>query len=240
MKGWVYIITNAAMPDLVKIGYSTKDPDLRAAELNNTGSPLPYIVAYEILIRNPYQIEQKAHVLLRDYREGKEWFRCTPAIAVRYIREAADGLGLMEDVRILITEPTKVESEEDIAAREKELNRQHVFRLAKRIHNIKAGATNSGIVLDELKRFAGPELDIIEVSRCVSAIGKVDNFGLTPEQLRNSVVAIRCKMAVGAPPSEIINMLEATCSPSLGNQQARRIFYILANETGYDIDSNQA
>ena len=43
MKGWVYVISNQAMPDLVKVGFSTKDPTLRASELNHTGSPHPYV-----------------------------------------------------------------------------------------------------------------------------------------------------------------------------------------------------
>ncbi|HPA47526.1 MAG TPA: GIY-YIG nuclease family protein [bacterium] len=47
MKGWVYIIANKAMPGLVKVGYSMKDPELRAAELNNTGSPHPYVLETE-------------------------------------------------------------------------------------------------------------------------------------------------------------------------------------------------
>jgi hypothetical protein len=37
MKGWVYIISNKAMPDLVKVGFSTKDPQLRAQEFDNAG-----------------------------------------------------------------------------------------------------------------------------------------------------------------------------------------------------------
>lgn len=58
MKGWVYVISNKSMPELVKVGYSTKDPDLRAMELNNTGAPHPYTVNYELLIENPREIEQ--------------------------------------------------------------------------------------------------------------------------------------------------------------------------------------
>jgi len=38
MKGWVYVISNKAMSGLVKVGYSTKDPELRAAELSHTAS----------------------------------------------------------------------------------------------------------------------------------------------------------------------------------------------------------
>lgn len=89
VKGWVYVISNKAMPGLVKIGYSTKDPELRAAELNHTGSPHPYLVEYDLLIENPYQIEQKTHKHLSSKREAKEWFRCTPEEAVYAIKQMA-------------------------------------------------------------------------------------------------------------------------------------------------------
>lgn len=35
MRGWVYVISNPTIPGLVKIGFSTKDPLLRAEELNH-------------------------------------------------------------------------------------------------------------------------------------------------------------------------------------------------------------
>ncbi len=44
VRGWVYVITNAAMPGLVKVGYSLKDPSLRARGLGNTGAPHQYEV----------------------------------------------------------------------------------------------------------------------------------------------------------------------------------------------------
>ncbi|HCA5887194.1 GIY-YIG nuclease family protein [Pseudomonas aeruginosa] len=53
IRGWVYVIINPAMPALVKIGYSTKAPEFRAKELNNTGNPHPYSVAYDALLTNP-------------------------------------------------------------------------------------------------------------------------------------------------------------------------------------------
>lgn len=86
MKGWVYVVSNKAMPGLIKIGYSMKDPELRAAQLNNTGSPHPYIVDYEVLVENPRDIEQTTHHRLRNRREGKEWFRCSPEEAIAEIR----------------------------------------------------------------------------------------------------------------------------------------------------------
>ena len=86
MRGWVYIITNKSMPDLVKVGYSTKDPQLRAEELNHTGSPHPYTTVYDALVIHPYQIEQQVHKLLVEKKEGKEWFRCSISEAITAIK----------------------------------------------------------------------------------------------------------------------------------------------------------
>lgn len=99
MKGWVYVITNQAMPGLVKVGYSTKDPELRAGELNHTGSPHPYLVEYELLIDEPYQVEQRTHSLLSSKREAKEWFRCSPEEAVAAIKQIAGNGAITENYK---------------------------------------------------------------------------------------------------------------------------------------------
>jgi len=90
VKGWVYIISNKAMPDMIKVGYSTKDPRERANELG-TGSPYPYQVEYEILVDNPRKIEKLSHDILSFVNEGKEWFRCDISVALRAIKKACNG-----------------------------------------------------------------------------------------------------------------------------------------------------
>jgi T5orf172 domain len=87
MKGWIYIISNRSMVGLVKIGWSSKDPSMRAKELNNTGCPHSYQVEYEALLENPYNVEQAIHKHFKDIREGKEWFRCKVDEAVLAIRQ---------------------------------------------------------------------------------------------------------------------------------------------------------
>lgn len=109
MKGWVYIITNKSMPDLVKVGYTTKDPEKRANELYSTGVPHRYVVEYEALVDNPYRIEQKAHKLLKDYIENKEWFRCNIIRAVAAIRQAANNAIMLESVKFSFEESNIVE-----------------------------------------------------------------------------------------------------------------------------------
>lgn len=86
MKGYVYIISNKAMPGIFKIGFTLKDPALRAKELDSTGVPYPFIVEYEILVDEPHALEQRVHKSLRAQREGKEWFRCSFTQAVQTIR----------------------------------------------------------------------------------------------------------------------------------------------------------
>lgn len=84
------------MPGLVKIGYSTKDPELRAEELNHTGNPHKPIVEYDLLIEEPYLIERQVHSALHQENEGKEWFRCSVEDAVMAIQRVANGRGIVE------------------------------------------------------------------------------------------------------------------------------------------------
>lgn len=89
IRGWVYVIDNPAMPDILKIGYSTKDPSLRAKELAGTGSPHPFRVVFDVLVENPRAVEQAAHSMLAAKREGKEWFRCSHSEAINAIKTCA-------------------------------------------------------------------------------------------------------------------------------------------------------
>jgi hypothetical protein len=90
LRGWVYVITNEAMPGLIKIGYSMKDPWLRAAELANTGAPHPYQVVYDALTFDPRDIEQAVHERLAKNRAGREWFKCSVDEAIEVILEVSD------------------------------------------------------------------------------------------------------------------------------------------------------
>lgn len=128
MKGWVYVITNKAMPGLVKIGYSTKDPELRAQELNHTGSPHPYQVEYEVLIEDPFQLEQKAHKLLASMREAKEWFRCSPEEAVASIKAIVGNQAISETYKRVEKAKAEVLHKKKLQEREEQLKQQQAER----------------------------------------------------------------------------------------------------------------
>ncbi len=120
MRGWLYVMTNPAMPGIVKIGYSAKDPELRAEELNQTGIPHKPIVEYDLLIEEPYLIEQKVHSELQQVNEGKEWFRCSIEDAILAIQHAANGKGIVETYKHADREKVL-----ELLELEKEAQRQH-------------------------------------------------------------------------------------------------------------------
>ena len=99
MKGWIYIITNKSMPNLVKVGYSTEDPEIKANALYSAAVPYPYVVEYDALVNEPDEIEQKTHEILEDYSENNEWFRCDVIEAVVAIREAAGDAIINESIK---------------------------------------------------------------------------------------------------------------------------------------------
>jgi hypothetical protein len=109
IRGWVYVITNEAMPDLVKVGFSTKDPELRAKKLGSTGNPHPYAVAYDALVYAPRDMERRVHEKLADVREGKEWFRCSVSLAVAAIRALDQEGMLIEQVNDKATAPSQLQ-----------------------------------------------------------------------------------------------------------------------------------
>jgi hypothetical protein len=94
--GWVYILTNPALPGMVKVGLTTRSLTERAAELTAaSGVPLPFVVAWGRAVTDCAYVEKAVHRMLDDRRvSGKrEFFRCDVATA-RQVIEAAAGAKL--------------------------------------------------------------------------------------------------------------------------------------------------
>ena len=104
LRGWVYVIDNPAMPGLLKVGFSMKDPAIRATDLAHTGSPYPYRVVYDALVIDPKSVEQRTHADLAAKREGREWFRCSIQDAVHSILKNSP-VTLLESSREFALEP---------------------------------------------------------------------------------------------------------------------------------------
>ena len=87
--GFVYLLTNAAMSGLVKIGFTTGSPEDRARQLSAvTSVPKSFEVAWSIaIVGNAELVERTVHARLESCREGKEFFRISVETAKRTITE---------------------------------------------------------------------------------------------------------------------------------------------------------
>jgi len=59
--GFTYVLSNPAMPGMVKVGYSTRLAEDRAKELYTTGVPLPYAVEFGAATSFPEDVEAAVH-----------------------------------------------------------------------------------------------------------------------------------------------------------------------------------
>jgi T5orf172 domain len=88
--GFVYVLSNPSMPDLVKVGYTDRTGEVRADELYTTGVPLPYEVEFRAVTSRPKEVEQEAHRLLDAERinPGREFFKVPVPVAVDAVHDA--------------------------------------------------------------------------------------------------------------------------------------------------------
>jgi hypothetical protein len=89
--GYVYLLVNLSMPDLVKIGQTTRDPRTRAQELGSVpGVPTPFTLVFDVQVGDPPAAEQYVHSRFAGMRvsRGREFFRVSPSEAVRVLLEA--------------------------------------------------------------------------------------------------------------------------------------------------------
>ena len=80
-EGYVYIISNPSIAeDLVKIGFTKRDPSERLKELDQAGLPTEYIEHYRIFTKDARQLEVRLHkhFAAQRYREDKEFFKLSP------------------------------------------------------------------------------------------------------------------------------------------------------------------
>lgn len=80
LKGFLYVMANAGMPDLYKVGYTTRSLKERERELSShEGVPYPFFTRFSIRLREPAKAEKAAHMMydLKRVYTDKEFFRFT-------------------------------------------------------------------------------------------------------------------------------------------------------------------
>src|SRR5438552_2916336 len=77
----VYVLTNAAMVGLIKIGITSQtDLEVRLKQLYTTGVPVPFECFYACKVRTAKPVEQALHFAFSGYRvnPNREFFRMEP------------------------------------------------------------------------------------------------------------------------------------------------------------------
>jgi hypothetical protein len=109
----VYVLTNPAMPGLVKIGQtSQEDAQVRIAQLNSTGVPFPFKLEFACKVPNPDEVEEALHKAFAPDRVNprREFFKidADQAIAILKLLHTEDATREVE--------PRSVDPEEEQAA----------------------------------------------------------------------------------------------------------------------------
>ena len=113
----VYILTNQAMPGIIKIGITDNSIEQRMKELDKTSTPLPFECYFAKKVSDNKFIESKMHEAFDSFRirQNREFFRMDPNAA-----KAALDMTEGEDVT---PKDDVVENEIDRAALNSERNR---------------------------------------------------------------------------------------------------------------------
>jgi hypothetical protein len=85
----VYVLTNPAMPGLVKIGRTdNQDANSRIGQLYTTGVPVPFTLEYACKVANPDEVEKALHIAFGPQRINpkREFFQIEPEQAIAILQ----------------------------------------------------------------------------------------------------------------------------------------------------------
>jgi hypothetical protein len=91
--GWVYAFYSRSMPGLVKIGMTTRSPEIRLAEANKGDTwrpPEKYRILCALRVRDAAEKEKEIHAAFARERMGeREFFRLPHAVVLQYFKRQA-------------------------------------------------------------------------------------------------------------------------------------------------------
>ena len=93
-KGWVYLLTNPAYPDLIKIGKALT-PSKRIEQINNAGVVDEWFLKAAIPVTDDYKVESLMHKELAKYRRdsnqgsSREFFEVSMSQALQTLLEVS-------------------------------------------------------------------------------------------------------------------------------------------------------
>tara|TARA_Y100001970_G_C13931392_1_gene698451 strand:+ start:176 stop:787 length:612 start_codon:yes stop_codon:yes gene_type:complete len=153
MAGIIYLLTNPAMPGLVKIGKTTReDPSLRIGELYSTGVPVPFNCVKAVKVEDEAAIEKALHIAFGPYRinSQREFFEIDELQAKILLDQFST-----EDVTPQIQAESDTIDEQSKAASERLSSRRQNMNFEEM--SIPIGATLTAVRGDDIAVVVGPK-----------------------------------------------------------------------------------
>ena len=173
-KGIVYVLTNSAMPGLVKIGMTTRESiDSRMKELYSTGVPVPFdcVYACEVKVSDCAKIEKALHKAFEPNRinANREFFSIKPEQATA-ILELFDRKDITNEVTAEIendlTPEDKVAGNKIKSSRRPPLNfREMGIDTGAKLMFVKDSSVQVTILGDKKVSYIGEELSLTAVTK---------------------------------------------------------------------------
>ena len=114
MPGIIYLLSNPAMPGIIKIGKTTQeDVKVRMQQLYQTGVPVPFVCVYAATVNNIDDVERALHVAFSPNRLNpkREFFEIEANQAIAIIK-----LLQIDNVSNLVEQETEVIDQVEIEA----------------------------------------------------------------------------------------------------------------------------
>ena len=121
MSGFIYVLTNPTIPDLVKIGRTTNLEERVRSLSSDSGVPVPFEVYYSCEVSDPHKVEKHLHDGFGDHRVNpkREFFRINPERVVSILK--------LVEIRDVTPPNDLVEDEEERTSLNRERSRRSPF-----------------------------------------------------------------------------------------------------------------
>jgi len=180
----VYVLTNPAMPGLVKIGKTTQDEvDQRMRQLFSTGVPVPFECAFACRVPNAGEVERALHHAFGSSRINptREFFRIEPErvisiLKLLHVEEVTEQLE-----RSIESDATQADLQAAEQLKRERRPRMDFIELGVPLGSVlvyRDGVAQATVVSHRLVSFGGEECSLTMATRKVQ--GKPEDYPLQP------------------------------------------------------------
>lgn len=180
----VYVLTNPAMPGLVKIGKKTQlEVEDRMKQLYSTGIPVPFDCAFACKVKDASEVEKALHFAFGNVRinPNREFFKLEPERVVAVLK-------LLKVDEITSEFEKQIESDTDAADKQSAVNLKEARRPRMNFVEIgipvgailqfKSGGAEVKVINEKKILYEGQECSLTFATRKV--LGLAENYPLQP------------------------------------------------------------